>query len=79
MFETPPLEINFLRKASSYAQDMLETSAFSGDLSVDSSGERPLFLSPLQNQVSESWGRVTSPRFLSPTRWKFSNTHGMTS
>ena len=28
MFETPPLEINFLRKASSYAQDVLETSAF---------------------------------------------------
>jgi hypothetical protein len=34
MFETPPLEINFLRKASSYAQDVLETSAFFLDLSV---------------------------------------------
>jgi hypothetical protein len=79
-FETPPLEINFLRKASSYAQDELVTSAFfSGDLSVKSVGEKPLFSSPLQNQVRGFLGSHPSPRILSPTRWKFSNTHGMTS
>jgi hypothetical protein len=35
MFETPPLEINFLRKASSYAQGEYGTSALLSDLSVN--------------------------------------------
>ena len=41
-------------------------------------GEKPLFSSPLQNQVRGFLGSHPSPRILSPTRWKFT-THGMTS
>jgi len=34
------------------------------NLWVKSFGEKPLFSSPLQNQVSESWGGFSSPRSL---------------
>lgn len=80
MFETPPLEINFLRKASSYAQEDSFKSAFFlwpfGQFFL----EKSPYISSLRfkTRIRDSWGGSSSPRILSPTRWKFT-THGMTS
>jgi hypothetical protein len=71
MFETPPLEINLLRKASSYAREVVcNVSSFS----------ESTFRSSLQVFKTRLGflGNLHSPRIRSPTRWKF-NTHGMTS
>lgn len=70
--ETPPLEINILRKASSYA---IENS----DRQQSATRRLPLRRSILRfpNPGLDSWG-FDSPGIRSPTRWKFL-THGMTS
>jgi len=72
MFETPPLEINLLRKASSYAWKESVTSAFQ-------LARRPVLLRTLllvsfskPNFVFfEIPGEPPFPRNLSPPDWKF--------
>jgi len=67
MFETPPLEINFLRKASSYARDELETSALS--LTFRSSElwrKAPYSFLRFKTSFRDSWGTFGSPRILPP-------------